>query len=226
MPRLHAVIPEPENAWDRWPTEGEAAFQAWVAYRDMPLPRSTRRVAEMSSKSPTLIARWSKLHNWVTRAALYDSHRDKLALQTRMDAIVKMEEKHARIAAGFVGVMAMPLSAIAKDRVLDDGTTMPRQAELERLSVTALFHLAESAARTFAAMTSIERLSRGAGAAEAPADMAAAVPRQLDVLTTDERISRFLDALHDAGLDVTPTMIEDADELDDDGVSVGTGEAE
>lgn len=226
MPRLHAVIPEPEHPWERLPGESETAFQAWQAYRDMPIPRSTRGVAERLGKSRTVIGHWSVRHGWVTRAALFDSYRDREALKVRMDAIVKMEQQHATIAAGYVGIMAMPLRAIAKDRVLDTGQTMPRSSELEKMSTTELFHLAESAARTFANMTSIERLSRGAGLPELPAATGDPVPRQLDVLTTDERIGRFLDALHDAGLDVTPTMIEDAEEADDDEVSVGTGEAE
>lgn len=59
--------------WDRQPGETSKAYEAFSIYRDMGAERTVRLVAEALNKSGTLIAGWSGKHNWVDRAAAYDS---------------------------------------------------------------------------------------------------------------------------------------------------------
>lgn len=62
------------KAWERQPEEGPEAFEAFQAYRDMPLPRSIRNCAVNLGKSDTLIGRWSSAHQWQHRILAYDRH--------------------------------------------------------------------------------------------------------------------------------------------------------
>jgi hypothetical protein len=71
------------DAWERQPDESAKAFDAFAAYRDQGARRSIRTVAHTVGKSATLIARWSKRHDWQVRVATFDSRVDdvKVAVQ-------------------------------------------------------------------------------------------------------------------------------------------------
>ena len=65
--------------WGRLQNETEEAFEAFVLYRDMPVPRTQAAVAEQLGKSRSLISRWSAKHQWVRRADAADRARTVLA---------------------------------------------------------------------------------------------------------------------------------------------------
>jgi virulence-associated protein VagC len=65
--------------------ESEEAYSAFLAYRDMPAPRSLIRVGQELGKSGGLCERWSSRHGWAERCRAWDNHlqskRDKVAAQ-------------------------------------------------------------------------------------------------------------------------------------------------
>lgn len=74
--------------WDRQAGETSKAYAAFSIYRDLGSDRSVRRVSEELAKTQTVIKRWSAAHDWVVRAAAWDS------MPTR-----KTEEAYADMAA-------------------------------------------------------------------------------------------------------------------------------
>jgi virulence-associated protein VagC len=71
--------------WGRLPGESDAAYSAFIAYRDMPAPRSLIRVGQELGKSGGLCERWSSRHEWAERCRAWDNHlqreRDKVAIR-------------------------------------------------------------------------------------------------------------------------------------------------
>ena len=197
--------------WERQDQETDGAWRAFQIYRDLGESRSHAAVGRQVGKSRTWIGLWSTKYNWVQRAALYDSYLDRVALAARVEAIEKMEAVHAQVAGGYIAALTLPLRALSKDRsIIGEGgavVTIPRQSELEKMETAQLMAVAESAARTFASLTSVERLARraddaaGLAAQAAPAE-GAGVPGTGSMLTSAERAVGFLSALRDAGLKV------------------------
>ena len=216
--------------WERQDGETDAAWAGFTIYRDMGAERSLAKVADHIGKSSRWVATWSTTYDWHVRAARYDSWLDRKALDARVKAIERMEDTHAQIAGGYIAAMVMPLRALTKDRAITDETGavvhVPRPSELEKMETAQLIAVAESAARTFASLTSIERLSRHAdaaaqlGASAAP-EGASGVPASASLLTAEEKVVGFLSALRDAGmkvplLDVLDSeIIEDAEVIDE-----------
>jgi hypothetical protein len=185
--------------------------------------RSQLRVAEHLSRSRQWISIWASKYTWVVRSVAYDSWLDRKALQARVEAIEKMEALHAQVAGGYIAAMAMPLRALTRDRAIvgEDGTIthIPRASELEKMETATLIAIAESAARTFASLTSVERLARRADdaagmAAQAPADEIGGVPASRSLLSAEDKVVGFLGALRDAGMRVP--LLDELDEQIDD----------
>lgn len=61
------------RAWDRRADESAKAFEAFVVYRGMGVGRTLPRVSETHKKSIATINAWSARHDWVARAAAYDT---------------------------------------------------------------------------------------------------------------------------------------------------------
>lgn len=59
--------------WNRQPDENEEPYEAFLIYRDMPMPRALRAVADQLGKQYSLISRWKRLHRWDERVRLYDA---------------------------------------------------------------------------------------------------------------------------------------------------------
>jgi hypothetical protein len=60
--------------WEPDPKWSDAATQAFLAYRDQPLPRSLRGLARQLDKSLTIVARWSTKYGWEDRCKRWDLH--------------------------------------------------------------------------------------------------------------------------------------------------------
>ena len=65
-----------KQSWERQEGDTKLSFAAFAIYRDMGVERSTAKVGKQLGKSWELIQRWSRLHNWVQRAADYDAYLD------------------------------------------------------------------------------------------------------------------------------------------------------
>lgn len=72
------TVSEPKKAWDQRTEppdkESDVAYQAFTEYREMPVPRSLRDVAQKLGKSLTLIGRWSSKHEWVKRIEAWEAY--------------------------------------------------------------------------------------------------------------------------------------------------------
>ncbi len=74
--------------WERQPREGEAAFAAFLAYRDLGPYRTHEATRKRLGKTPGYlkpIERWSALRHWRPRAGAWDAHlqaeRDRAAAE-------------------------------------------------------------------------------------------------------------------------------------------------
>jgi hypothetical protein len=103
------------DPWDRRPDDSQASWQAFVVYRDMGLTRSNAKVARALGKSKALIDRWSRTHNWVIRAAAFDSHEDRMHLLEMRKARVDAEKRNLQIAGAAMNVAAGGLREYVND---------------------------------------------------------------------------------------------------------------
>jgi hypothetical protein len=210
--------------WERQDGETDPAWAAFTVYRDMGTERSLSKVADHVGKSSRHVALWSSRNDWHVRAARFDSYLDRVALDARVKAIERMEDTHAQVAGGYIAAMVMPLRALTKDRAIVDESGavvhIPRPSELEKMETATLIAVAESAARTFASLTSIERLARHAdeasqmGAQAAP-EAASGVPASRSLLSAEDKVVGFLSALRDAGMRVPLLDDLDGEEIED-----------
>ncbi len=75
-------------AWERQPREGEQAYAAFLAYRDLGPGRTHEEARKSLGRRPgdlKPIERWSALRDWRSRACAWDAHlqaeRDKVAVE-------------------------------------------------------------------------------------------------------------------------------------------------
>lgn len=84
------------RAWDRREAESAVAFKAFAAYRDMGVGRSLPKVGEALGKHHDHLGRWSARHEWVSRAAAYDTEVARRAsaksIESDADALVRQIE--------------------------------------------------------------------------------------------------------------------------------------
>lgn len=84
-----------QDPWERLPAESDPAWEAFKAYRDLGVKRSTAKVAKQLSKSVTLMNRWSGTHRWVQRAQTYDAHLDREWLREQAELRRKAAQRNA-----------------------------------------------------------------------------------------------------------------------------------
>ena len=140
--------------WEQAPDETDAAFRAFVAYRDMGRKRTLRLAAdevyaEHSGTDEThrrLVAKWSSPNRWVARCGEYDAFNDFTRWRERQDDIRLMERRHANTAVMLQKVALerlelLPASSMgARDVVsfLKEGVMMERLARGEATDRTEL----------------------------------------------------------------------------------------
>ncbi len=113
--------------WERQPGEGEEAFAAFLAYRDLG-PRRTHEATRVHlGKRPGYlkpIERWSTLRDWRLRACAWDDHlqaeRDKVAAEEvakwerrRLQALEEGWQLCQSLRARIAQMLAIPLEAPA-----------------------------------------------------------------------------------------------------------------
>lgn len=94
--------------WERQPKEGEAAYAAFVKYRDMGETRTLKAVAAKLQKSYTLIRRWKDTWNWEERVREYDNELQKQCHKQAIKKARGMADRHIDLA------LKMQLKALAK----------------------------------------------------------------------------------------------------------------
>jgi hypothetical protein len=141
--------------WERWPGESDAAFSAFVLFRDLGPQRSLDGASTLyharnqpaplpppgttkNKKCSGQIRSWAKRWDWRARAAAWDAEQDRLVRQAQLQEILDMRKRHAQEA------MLLQQVATQRLRALDPQTLTPWQS---------LQFISEA--------TKIERLSRG-----------------------------------------------------------------
>lgn len=85
------------DPWDRQPGETSKAYQAFVTYRDLGHDRTQLLVEKELGKSKALISRWAGAHDWVARAAAWDSIPGKAVAEAYADMARDIAEQHKRL---------------------------------------------------------------------------------------------------------------------------------
>lgn len=140
--------------WERRDTESPEAFAAFIAYRDMGPDASLSGLARHLHRSKTLVAGWSREHQWQARVREWQAAQDRAATETRLaaikdteraklDAVAAMNDLHARIAKNMVARVAQRINGM----------------DVSKLSLRDTAYWLEVAVK-------IERIARGAPAAE------------------------------------------------------------
>lgn len=98
MTKAKAAKEHTPQPWERQPGEGDAAFAAFVVYRDAGVARSLTDTGTKVGRAKTTMANHSKHWNWVARAAAYDSWLDQQGTAAVVDELVEMNRRHAQLA--------------------------------------------------------------------------------------------------------------------------------
>ena len=160
--------------WERQFGESRKAFEAFAVYRDMGATRSQERVARELGKSAQLMARWSAMWNWVERVVAWVDEQDRQARVAQSEAVVKMNERHAKLAAALTGKVIEKLQVVTP-------------ADIEKMTLVSLSRLLEVGVK-------VERQARGE-AGEIVADRVEEMDKSLSHLTTEEL--EELERIHD-----------------------------
>lgn len=127
------------QAWDRRAAESAKAFEAFVVYRDGGATRSVERVAETLQKDHTFLRKWSARHEWVSRAAAYDTEVARRAsartIESDADALARQIED------------ARAMQAEARQRFVEAATDASDMSRAEAARVWAMAAKEEREAR-------------------------------------------------------------------------------
>ena len=140
--------------WEKHDDETDISFRAFAAYRDLGPSRSLRKAAEvhydgresLPKSQLRQLAKWSKPHRWVARAAEFDAWNDYHRWMNREADIRQMEQRHANIAVtlqrtALERLETLPASALNAQSVvqfLKEGVTIERLARGEATERTEL----------------------------------------------------------------------------------------
>lgn len=214
---------EDDQVWLRQQTDTDASWRAFTEYRDMGVGRSLKAVAARlgyDSDAGT-VRKWAAEQGWRYRVNAYERHVDQVRVAARLEQVRQMEERHAAIAMNSLAALAQPLIALTKDRKLPDGTRIPRQAEMERMSTPELLRVVARTSVAMARLTGVERLARGEptdlvhGTAGASPEGASTRP-----LPDEERLMQVFGALEEAGFTAPQIMravVQDVEVIREEG---------
>lgn len=123
--------------WDRRDTESAIAFKAFACYRNMGDDRSLEKTGKVLGKHPDQLAKWSSRHEWVKRAAAFDTE-----AAARAAVVVLDDATEARIRQARLGRQLQDAAAEAIAKSPDDQRTAgwavqaaKTGAELERAAL-------------------------------------------------------------------------------------------
>lgn len=210
--------------WERKEGETDAAFTAFVAYRDQDPPRSLRRLHdELKSRvepgakagrgaAPPLstLMEWSSGYFWVARASAWDDELDRRKREAQAEAVAEMARRHADQSKQIVQTLLLPASALAQ-RI----RKLAASDDLERLfpgtSSETLMELLVQGAKVMPKVVEIERLARGEPTAFIRSTSSTEMIPHADEATA--RAVRIAQLLHEAG--ALPDGAGGADDAED-----------
>lgn len=123
-------------AWERQPGESAKAFAAFTVYRNLPATeRSLTRLASDKVCHRSQGGRWSGQWRWVERAAAWDAELDRIAREKQIEAVEKMNERHAQVLRGVFVTGAKALQEIDPSTLTPDQVLryIGEAVKLERL---------------------------------------------------------------------------------------------
>jgi len=103
--------------WERQPGETSKAYAAFCIYRDLGLERTLNNVRKKFAEngkriSVKFLGRWSSKYNWVARCEAYDDYLERKKREEKEAAILKMAERHAKLAMAFQQKIAQRLQEV------------------------------------------------------------------------------------------------------------------
>ena len=161
--------------WERQFDESRKAFEAFVVYRDMGPTRSQEKVARELGKSAQLMARWSSKWSWVERVMAWVDEQDRQARLAQTEAVEKMNDRHAKMAAALTGKVVEKLQQVTPE-------------EIKKMNFVSLSRLLEVGVK-------VERQARGEAGEIVNDRVDAEVDTPLSHLTTEEL--EELERIHD-----------------------------
>ena len=99
-------------AWLKQNDEGDDAYQAFEAFRDMaPCDRGVNAVASAIGRQHSQISRWKYRHEWDARVFHFDAHRERSKRDKHGEAVSKMHTNHDVMASTGIGIVYAKLAA-------------------------------------------------------------------------------------------------------------------
>lgn len=138
--------------WTRLKRETSKAYESFEIYRDMGTKRSIEKVGERLGKNPIALARLSKKYEWVKRTNEYDAYIGQREGDARMEANIKMDQRHADLARTYQEVAYKMLETFEK--LMLDGKYDMHDMVFSKYVVQSL--------KIFKEAVAIERVSLGA----------------------------------------------------------------
>lgn len=103
--------------WERQPGEGDAAFAAFVVYRDSGPDRNQRDTCAKIGRALSTVAEHCRRWGWPARAAAYDSWLDQQGTAAVVDELVEMNRRHAKLAMDALEKLAARLRNLQPEEV-------------------------------------------------------------------------------------------------------------
>ena len=135
MPRK-PIVWDNVQPWERQRNERSEAFQAFQAYRDMGADRNQRAVAQQLSKSPTLVANWSRRWGWVERVAAWENELDRHGREVQIQEVEEMYRRHVQEAVSLQrkGIEALRITDADILKFSDIVAALREGSNMERLA--------------------------------------------------------------------------------------------
>jgi hypothetical protein len=83
----------PAASWERRFTDTHRSWEAFEVYRTMGTQRSLVKVAQKLGKTPEVIERWSKQHDWLSRVTAWDRHQAQIINERVLSGTAEMRER-------------------------------------------------------------------------------------------------------------------------------------
>ena len=136
------------NPWDRLAAEKtDAAWSAFVAYRDMPLPRSLAKLGQHLGCSKQNLENWSSRNRWVDRCRAWDAAQDRITQEAIENELKQLARRNVKLIGAAQGKVAAKLAKITDNdispgklpqwiRALSEAERIARGAPAYRVEVT------------------------------------------------------------------------------------------
>lgn len=173
---------EERFAWERQQDETEAAWKAFVAYRDLDGVRSLRRAARIyyqTEGEPTRsqinqLKAWSTAGSWLERVRLYDDHRDEAKREAELAGQIAMSERHTLQTESAGTALMQPIVAFL-EKIEEESKKPGNQGDplvaLKKLNIVDLFEVMARASRYLPRVQTSERTARGMPATASQLDV-------------------------------------------------------